>query len=159
LKEIDATLSGFIRGQAIVCLVLGSYYSISLTIVGLKYGAVIGIIAGVLTFIPYVGTSFGWISSLILAFAQFDNNLPHILMVVGVFIFGHFLETYVLTPRFVGNRVGLHPVWILFALITGAKLLGFTGVLIAVPVAAVIGVLTRFAIRQYKASAVYKDTL
>jgi len=159
LNEIDNTLSGFIRGQALVCLALGLLYSIGLSAVGLKYGAAIGITAGVLSFIPYVGTAFGWITSLILAFIQFDNDWTHIGMVLGVFLLGHVMEAYVLTPRLVGKRVGLHPVWVLFALITGAKLMGFTGVLIAVPAAAVIGVLTRFALRQYKASAVYKDTL
>jgi predicted PurR-regulated permease PerM len=159
LREIDTTLSGFLRGQAIVCLILGCYYSLGLTLAGLKYGAVIGIVAGVLTFIPYVGTSFGWISSLFLAMAQFDNNWSRIIPVIGVFFVGHILETYVLTPRFVGHRVNLHPVWILFALLAGASLMGFTGVLLAVPVAAVLGVLIRFAVRQYRASPIYKDIL
>lgn len=159
LEEIDSTLSGFIRGQAIVCLILGCYYSLGLTIVGLKYGAAIGITSGVLTFIPYVGTGFGWISSLFLAFAQFNNDWARIAPVLGVFLIGHFMETYVLTPRFVGHRVNLHPVWILFALLAGAHLMGFTGVLLAVPVAAVTGVLVRFGVRQYHASAVYKDIL
>lgn len=159
LSEIDSTLSGFLRGQAIVCLILGCYYSLGLTLAGLKYGAVIGIVAGVLTFIPYVGTGFGWISSLFLGMAQFDNDWTRIAPIIGVFIVGHILETYVLTPRFVGHRVNLHPVWILFALLAGAHLMGFTGVLLAVPVAAVSGVLIRFGIRQYRSSAVYKDTL
>ena len=159
MDEIDNTLSGFIRGQAIVCAVLGTIYSVGLTIAGLKYGAAIGIAAGILTFIPYVGTTFGWVTSLGLAIAQFNDDWSRIGMVLGVFLFGHIMETYILTPRLVGKRVGLHPIWILFALIAGAKLLGFTGVLIAVPVAAVLGVLIRFAIRQYKASPVYKDTL
>ncbi|HEU0118257.1 MAG TPA: AI-2E family transporter [Alphaproteobacteria bacterium] len=159
LDEIDQTLSGFIRGQALVCVALGAWYSIGLTLVGLQYGAAIGICAGVLTFIPYVGTSMGWITSLLVALSQYNDDWTHIGMVVGVFLVGHVLESYVLTPRLVGHRVGLHPVWILFALIAGAKLMGFTGVLIAVPVAAVLGVLTRFAIRQYKASPVYKDQL
>ena len=159
LKEVDATLSGFIRGQALVCIALGLVYSIGLSVVGLKYGAAIGITSGVLSFIPYVGTAFGWVTSLILALIQFDGNWPHIAMVVGVFVVGHALEAYVLTPRLVGHRVGLHPVWILFALIAGVKLMGFTGILIAVPCAAVLGVLTRFAIRQYKASSIYKESL
>lgn len=159
LNEIDNTLSGFLRGQAIVCLILGCYYSLGLTIVGLKYGAVIGITAGILTFIPYVGTSFGWISSVLLAMAQYENDWAHIAPVIGVFFFGHIMETYVLTPRFVGHRVNLHPVWILFALLAGAHIMGFTGVLLAVPVAAVLGVLIRFAVRQYRASALYKDIL
>ncbi|MDX2028683.1 MAG: AI-2E family transporter [Alphaproteobacteria bacterium] len=158
LNEIDNTLSGFIRGQALVCLALGLIYSIGLTLVGLDYGAAIGITAGVLSFIPYVGTIFGWVTSVLLAFVQFDD-WTHIGMVAGVFIIGNILESYILTPRLVGSRVGLHPVWILFALLAGAKLMGFTGVLIAVPTAAILGVLTRFAMSQYKSSSFYKDPL
>lgn len=159
LVEIDSTLSGFLRGQAIVCLILGCFYSLGLTFAGLKYGAVIGIVSGILTFIPYVGTGFGWISSLFLAMGQFDGQWSRIIPVIGVFFVGHILETYVLTPRFVGHRVNLHPVWILFALLAGAHLMGFTGVLLAVPVAAVLGVLIRFAVKQYRSSPVYKDLL
>ncbi|MDP9128265.1 MAG: AI-2E family transporter [Pseudomonadota bacterium] len=158
LVEVNNTLSGFIRGQALVCLALGSVYTIGLTAVGLHYSAAIGITAGVLSFIPYVGTIFGWVASLLLASVQFDD-WKHIGLVVLVFLIGHILEGYVLTPRLVGKRVHLHPVWILFALIAGAHLMGFTGVLIAVPTAAVIGVLTRFGLRQYKNSDFYKDPM
>ena len=156
MLEIDSTLSGFIRGQALVCLALSVIYTTGLSIVGLHYGAAIGIISGVLSFIPYVGTFFGWTSSLLLGSVQF-SDWPHFAGIIGVFLFGHIMEAYILTPRLVGHRVGLHPVWILFAIIAGAKLLGFTGVIIAVPTAAVIGVLTRFALRQYKDSTIYKD--
>lgn len=159
MSDIDSTLSGFVRGQALVCLSLGLIYSIGLSVVGLEYGMTIGIISGVFSFIPYVGTIFGWITSVILALVQFDNDWLHIGMVIGVYYFGHVLEAYVLTPKLVGHRVGLHPVWVLFALVTGVKLMGFVGVLIAVPTAAVIGVLTRFAFREYKKSALYKDPL
>jgi predicted PurR-regulated permease PerM len=158
LGEIDSTLSGFIRGQALVCLSLGLIYSIGLTATGLQYGLAVGVTAGVLSFIPYVGTAFGWGSSVILALVQFDD-WPHILSVIGVFVVGHFLEAYVLTPKLVGHRVGLHPVWILFALITGVKLMGFLGILIAVPTAAVLGVLIRFLVRQYRSSSMYRDAL
>jgi len=156
MAAIDETLSGFMRGQAIVCLILGFIYSTGLALNGLKYGFTVGIIAGVLTIIPYVGTVFGWATSLILACVQFDGDLLRISMVVAVFVVGHFFEAYVLTPRLVGHRVGLHPIWILFALIAGVKLMGFIGVLIAVPTAAVIGVLVRFAVRQYQDSTLYK---
>jgi predicted PurR-regulated permease PerM len=156
MGAVDDTLSGFVRGQAIVCLILGAIYSIGLALCGLKYGATVGIIAGVLTIIPYVGTAFGVLTSLLLAVVQFDNDWLHIGMVMGVFLIGHFFEAYILTPRFVGHRVGLHPVWILFALIAGLKLMGFLGVLIAVPTAAVFGVLIRFGAREYKKSALYK---
>jgi len=158
LAEIDSTLSGFIRGQALVCLSLGFIYSLGLTLTGLQYGAAIGVTAGVLSFIPYVGTVFGWGTSLILALVQFDD-WHHIALVIGVFAGGHFLEAYVLTPKLVGHRVGLHPVWILFALITGVKLMGFLGILIAVPTAAVLGVLIRFLVKQYRASPMYQDVL
>lgn len=156
MAEIDRTLSGFVRGQAIVCLILGLIYSTGLALNGLQYGATVGIIAGVLTIIPYVGTVFGWITSVILACVQFEGDWLRIGLVIAVFAIGHFFEGYILTPRFVGNRVGLHPVWVLFALIAGLKLMGFMGVLIAVPTAAVIGVLVRFGAREYKASSLYK---
>jgi predicted PurR-regulated permease PerM len=155
LAEIDTTLSGFVRGQALVCLALGTIYTVGLSIVGLHYGAAIGVAAGILSFIPYVGTIFGWVSSVLLATAQF-GDWRHVSAVIAVFVIGHALEAYVLTPRLVGHRVGLHPVWILFALIAGVKLMGFTGVLIAVPSAAVIGVLVRFGIQLYKSSILYK---
>jgi predicted PurR-regulated permease PerM len=156
MTAVDETLSGFMRGQAIVCLVLGVVYSTGLALNGLRYGVTVGIIAGVLTIIPYVGTVFGWATSLILACVQFDGDWLRIGCVVAVFAVGHFFEAYILTPRFVGHRVGLHPVWILFALIAGVKLMGFVGVLIAVPTAAVIGVLVRFAVSQYKRSTLYQ---
>jgi len=154
ISEINRTLSGFLRGQSLVCLSLAGIYGVGLTLVGLQYGATIGIIAGVLSFIPYVGSGFGLIVSMILAFIQFDN-WTSIGLVFAVFIFGQILEGYVLTPKLVGDRVGLHPVWILFALFAGGSLLGFAGILIAVPVAAVIGVLIRIAIGKYKESSFY----
>jgi len=158
LDEINRTLSGFLRGQALVCLCLGLIYGIGLTLVGLHYGATIGIIAGVLSFIPYVGSSFGLIVSMLLAFVQFEAA-SDILMVFGVFLTGQALEGYVLTPKLVGDRVGLHPVWILFALFAGGSLFGFLGILIAVPAAAIIGVLVRLGIGHYKDSAYYKKAV
>ncbi|HNQ66554.1 MAG TPA: AI-2E family transporter [Smithella sp.] len=156
LTEIDQTLSGFLRGQAIVCVILGFYYSVGLALSGLQYGATVGIIAGVLTIVPYVGTISGWIISAILACVQFSGDWLHIGVVMAVFIVGNFVETYVLSPRLVGSRVKLHTVWVLFALMAGGELLGFTGVLIAVPCAAVLGVLVRFGAKLYKSSAVYR---
>ena len=156
LTQIDLTLSGFIRGQALVCVALGLIYSIGLTAIGLQSGIAIGVVSGVLSFIPFVGTAFGWISGMVMASVQFDD-WTHIILVIAVFAFGHVMESYVLAPRLVGSRVGLHPVWVLFALIAGAKLAGFLGVLIAVPVAAVIGVLVRFFYGEYRRSAIYTD--
>jgi predicted PurR-regulated permease PerM len=154
LQDIDRALSGFVRGQALVCLSLGLIYSIGLSLTGLKYGITIGIIAGVLSFIPYVGSGFMLVTSMLLAFVQFDSRME-IARVFLVYIVGQALEGYVLTPKLVGDRVGLHPVWIIFALFAGGSLLGFVGVLIAVPVAAIIGVLVRLALRLYRMSPVY----
>ena len=156
LTEIDQTLSGFLRGQAIVCVILGLYYGVSLALSGLQYGATVGIIAGVLTIIPYVGTIFGWVTSIILAFAQFGGDWMQIGIIIAIFFVGNIIETYVLSPRLVGSRVKLHTVWVLFALIAGAEIMGFTGVLIAVPCAAVLGVLVRFGARLYKTSPMYR---
>ncbi|MCL2468653.1 MAG: AI-2E family transporter [Alphaproteobacteria bacterium] len=154
-REINTTLSGFLRGQALVCLSLGLFFSISLTLVGLKYGVIVGILSGAVAFIPYVGTIFCLVVSMTLAFIQFDTWGP-ILATFLVVLIGQTLESYVLTPRLVGGRVGLHPVWVLFAVFAGGALLGFVGILIAVPVAAVLGVLIRLAVRHYRASPLYR---
>lgn len=156
VREIDDRLSGFVRGQASVCLVLGTWYAVGLTIVGLDFGVLVGVGAGLISFVPYLGTALGLIAGLGLAIAQFDSWLP-IGLVAAVFATGQILEGYVLTPRLVGERVGLHPVWVLFALMAGGALLGFTGVLLAVPAAAVIGVLVRFAIGRYLQSPLYRS--
>lgn len=157
-QEIDTILSGFIRGQALVCMTMAAYYSIALSLTGLPYSFAIGILTGILTFIPMVGTLFGWIMGLSLAAIQFDGWQP-VAMTAGVFLAGNVLENYFVTPKLVGDRIGLHPLWIMFALFVGGSWLGFSGVLIAMPAAAVIGVVTRFLIRQYKNSPVYRDSL
>lgn len=156
LRDIDRALSGFVRGQALVCLSLGLIYSMGLYLVGLKYGITIGIIAGILSFVPYVGSGFMLVASMLLAFVQFDQTMD-IVRVFLVYLTGQILEGYVLTPKLVGDRVGLHPVWIIFAIFAGGSLLGFLGVLIAVPVAAITGVLVRLALRIYRQSHVYQD--
>ena len=154
-RDINSTLSGFLRGQALVCLSLGLFFSIGLTLVGLKYGIIVGIISGVLAFIPYVGTLFCFAASMILAFVQFDTWQPMAATFMVVLV-GQTLESYVLTPKLVGDRIGLHPVWVLFALFAGGALMGFVGILIAVPVAAVLGVLIRLGVRHYRASPLYR---
>lgn len=156
LNAIDQTLAGFVRGQALVCISLGVYYATGLTLVGLEFGAAVGLTTGLLSFIPYVGSTFGLLMSLILGAGQF-GDWPHLVGILAVFGCGQILEGYFLTPKLVGDRVGLHPVWIIFGLFAGASLLGFLGMLIAVPVAAVIGVLLRFGLQQYQASAYYRD--
>ncbi len=153
-KEIDRTLAGFIRGQLSVCVILGSFYAIGLYFCGLDLGLMVGFLAGVISFIPYIGSISGFVISVCLAIAQFDTFGPFI-AVVAVFLVGQFLEGNFLTPKLVGDSVGLHPVWIMFALLAGGVLLGFLGLMIAVPVAAVIGVLIRYAIKKYKKSELY----
>ena len=154
-REIDCILASFIRGQVMVCVLLGTFYAVGLYLVGLDLGVLVGFGAGLISFIPYVGSISGFVVSLCIAFAQFDNMMP-ILQVIGVFMVGQFLEGNFLTPKLVGDSVGLHPVWIMFALLAGGVLLGFLGLMIAVPVAAIIGVIVRHAIGNYKISSLYK---
>ena len=154
MREIDRTLAGFARGQATVCLILAGYYGVGLSLAGLSFGLLIGMAAGMISFIPYVGSVVGGVSSIGLAALTFTENW-RIAMVVGIFLIGQLVEGNVLTPRLVGGRVGLHPIWVIFALLSGAALFGFKGILIAVPVAAVCGVLCRFALRQYLESPLH----
>lgn len=154
-RAVDTTLSGFVRGQATVCVVLGLFYAIALSAAGLDFGLVIGLVSGLLSFIPYVGTLFGFVASTGLALLQFDEWW-RIALVIGIFVFGQAVEGNVLTPKLVGDKVGLHAVWVIFALLAGGSLFGFVGVLLAVPVAAVIGVLTRFALSHYLESPYYR---
>lgn len=154
--EIDRAMAGFIRGQLSVCVLLGTYYSLGLCLVGLDMGLLVGFVAGVISFIPYVGSITGFVVSLLLAFAQF-NSWGGIIAVIAVFVSGQFLEGNFLTPKLVGDSVGLHPVWIMFALLAGGVLLGFLGLMIAVPVAAIIAVLLRHAIANYKKSSLYLE--
>lgn len=153
-REIDTTLAGFARGQALVCLCLAIYYGTGLSTVGLDLGLAVGIATGLLAFIPYVGFICGSVTGVGLACLQF-TDWRSILATAAIFLFGNVLEAYVLTPRLVGSRIRLHPVWIIFALLAGGTLLGFLGVLLAVPVAAAVGVLARFALKRYLASPLY----
>ncbi len=142
LKEIDKALSGYIRGQTHVCLIMGIFYSIGLTLTGLEYGLFIGMATGILLFIPYVGMLFGCVVGLAVAFFQF-GDIFHIGIIASVFVIGQVIEGAFITPNLVGNKIGLHPVWIMFSLLAGGALLGLLGVLIAVPCAAIIAVLVR----------------
>jgi len=154
-REIDAAIAGFVRGQSAVCLILGTFYAIALTLTGLNFGLLIGLLSGVITFIPYVGSMTGLILALGVAVAQFWPDYSSILMVLGIFLVGQFLEGNVLSPKLVGESVGLHPVWLIFALLAFGYLFGFVGLLVAVPLAATIGVLARFALRRYLESSLY----
>jgi len=151
---IDRTLAGWVRGQFSVCLVLGVFYAVALTVAGLDFGLVIGLLAGLLSFVPFVGAAVGLVGSVGLALVQFDDWL-RIAIVAAIFLIGQVAEGNFLTPRLVGDRVGLHPVWVIFALLAGGALFGFVGVLLAVPVAATVGVLVRFLVQRYLASELY----
>ena len=155
-RESDDTLAAFVRGQALVCLILGTFYAAALAVVGLGFGLVVGAIAGVLTFIPYVGALVGGLLAIGLALYQFWGDWVWVIAVWAIFQSGQFVEGNFLTPKLVGERVGVHPVWLLFALAAFGALFGFLGVLVAVPVAAVIGVLVRFGLGKYKESRLYQ---
>jgi predicted PurR-regulated permease PerM len=157
-REIDAVLAGFVRGQVSVCLTLGTFYAVALMAAGLQFGLVVGAIAGAITFIPYVGSIIGGTLAVGLALFQFWGDWVQIGIIAAIFAFGQFIEGNVLTPRLVGKSVGLHPVWLLFALSAFGSVFGFVGMLIAVPVAAAMGVLTRFGVQQYQASLLYRGT-
>jgi predicted PurR-regulated permease PerM len=154
-REIDAAIAGFVRGQTAVCLILGSYYAVALTVSGLNFGLLIGLGSGLITFIPYVGSMTGLILALGVAVAQFWPEYSSILTVLGIFLVGQFLEGNLLAPKLVGESVGLHPVWLIFALLAFGYLFGFVGLLVAVPLAATIGVLVRFALHRYLESSLY----
>ncbi|MGA7486361.1 MAG: AI-2E family transporter [Xanthobacteraceae bacterium] len=154
-REIDAAIGGFMRGQLGVCVVLGCYYAIGLMLAGLDFALLIGLVAGVITFVPYIGSMTGLMIAVSVAIAQFWPDWKRIAIVVAVFLTGQFVEGNVVTPKFVGERVGLHPVWLIFAMFAFGYLFGFVGLLVAVPLAAAIAVLLRFGFRQYFASSFY----
>ena len=154
VKLVDETLSGFVRGQGMVCLGLGAFYAVALSIVGLEFAVIVGLGTGLISFVPYFGMLIGLCASVGLAFAQFDTWQP-IAIVAAIFVIGQIVEGNFVTPKLVGDRVGLHPVWMIFALLAGGALFGFLGVLLAVPAAATIGVLVRFLVLRYTGSRLY----
>ena len=155
-RQINSVLNAFIRGQGLVCLILGVFYSVALMAVGLQFGLIVGAIAGLLTFIPYVGALVGGVLSVGLAIFQFWGDWVWVVAVWAIFQAGQFVEGNILTPNLVGSSVGLHPVWLLFALSAFGALFGFVGLLVAVPVAAAIGVIVRWGLENYKAGLLYK---
>jgi predicted PurR-regulated permease PerM len=155
LSDIDKSLSGFIRGQLSVCFLLGLFYAIGLSVIGLQYGFFIGVASGILSIIPFVGSLFGLVASVGMAFYQF-GGWEYPLIAFIIFATGQLIEGNYLTPKLVGESVGLHPIWVIFVLMAGGALLGLLGMIIAVPVAAIIAVLLRHAISQYKQSTYYK---
>ncbi|THH35788.1 AI-2E family transporter [Aliishimia ponticola] len=154
--DIDKTLASFVRGMGTVCLILGTYYAVALMAVGLQFGLVVGFVAGLVTFIPYLGAMIGGALALGLALFQFWGDWVSIGLVAAIFFAGQFIEGNLLTPKLVGDSVGLHPVWLLLALSVFGMLFGFIGMLVAVPLAAALGVLARFSVEQYKDSRLYR---
>jgi predicted PurR-regulated permease PerM len=155
-RDVDKVLAGFVRGQLSVCGILGVFYAVALMSVGLTYGLVVGLLAGLISFIPYVGSIIGGLLSIGLAFFQFWDTPVWIAVVAGIFVIGQMVEGNFLTPKLVGGSVGLHPVWLMAALSVFGTFLGFTGMLVAVPVAASLGVFFRFGIRQYLGGRLYQ---
>jgi predicted PurR-regulated permease PerM len=154
--DINSATAGFVRGQGTLCLILGLMYAIGLTLTGLNFGILIGLFAGLISFIPYVGSLVGLVLSVGLAFVQFWPDWIMVAAVACVFFVGQFIEGNILQPKLVGKSVGLHPVWLMFALFAFGALFGFVGLLIAVPAAAAVAVLVRFAIARYLESPIYK---
>ena len=154
-REMDAAIAGFVRGQGSLCLILGLFYGSSLSLAGLNFGLLIGLFAGMISFIPYVGSMVGLGLSLGVALFQFWPDYLMPLVVLGIFLIGQFLEGNVLQPKLVGKSIGLHPVWLMFSLFAFGALFGFVGLLVAVPASAAIAVLVRFSIRRYLESDLY----
>jgi predicted PurR-regulated permease PerM len=154
-RQINDAMAGFIRGQGTVCASLAIFYAIALTLVGLNFGLLIGLAAGMLSFIPFVGALIGGIAAIGTGLVQFWPDWTSVLIVFGVFAAGQFIEGNFLSPKLVGNRIGLHPVWLMFALVAFGYLFGFVGLLLAVPLAAAVGVVIRFGLAKYLKSPIY----
>lgn len=156
-RQIDAAMAGFLRGQSLVCLCLGIWYGVGLSLIGLNFGLLIGISAGALSFIPYVGSLTALVLSSAVAIVQDWPDWRLLAMSLGVFLIGQFLEGNILSPKLVGESVGVHPVWLIFALLAFGSLFGFTGLITAVPFAAAAGVILRFAVKRYRESNLYTE--
>jgi predicted PurR-regulated permease PerM len=155
-RDIDSAIAAFIRGQGLVSLTMAAFYSIGLVSIGLNFGFLIGLVAGLLGFIPFVGALIGFTLSLGVALVQFWPDWIWILATLSIFLLGQFLESNVLQPRLIGKNVGLHPVWVMFALFAFGLLFGFVGIMIAIPAAAAVGVLVRYGTKRYLASPIYR---
>jgi predicted PurR-regulated permease PerM len=156
IRQIDEKISGFVRGQIMICGALGLLYAIALSIAGLNYGFVIGLGTGILSIIPYVGSTLGLATSLVVSYLQSGGDWSFVGIIAVIFFVGQFIEGNFITPKLMGDSVGLHPLWIIFALMAGGSLLGLLGMFLAIPIAAIIGVLLAFAFSQYKASSFYR---
>ena len=151
-REIHETVAGFVRGQIVICLILGVFYAMALKVVGLNHAILIGVTAGLVSFVPYLGAGSGFVVAMCVAMAQFWPDWMPLVIVGGIFFLGETLADYVLSPRIIGTRVKLNPVWLMFALFAFGYLFGFVGLLIAIPLAASLGVVLRFAMRQLLSS-------
>jgi predicted PurR-regulated permease PerM len=155
LRDIDSSMAGVIRGQGGVLLIDAAFYAVALSLVGLNFGLAVGLIAGLLSFIPYVGFGVGFALSMGIATVQFWPNWWMIALVFAIFMGWQFIEGNVLYPKLVGGSININPVWLMFALLAFGALFGFVGLLLAVPLAAIGGVLVRYGIRKYKGSSLY----
>jgi predicted PurR-regulated permease PerM len=154
-REMDHAVYGYVWGQSLLCLILGSFYAAGLTLIGLNFGALIGMVAGLISFIPYVGSLTGLVLSVGVALVQFLPDWTLVIVTFAIFAIGQFIEGNILSPKLVGASAGVHPVWVMFALVAFGSLFGFIGLLLAVPLAAIIAVLVRFGFTQYRESTIY----
>jgi predicted PurR-regulated permease PerM len=154
-REIDAAVSAVVRGQLAVCAILGLFYAVALALTGLHFGLLIGIISGLISFIPFIGSMTGLVLAVGVAVAQFFPQWSWIIVVLGIFLVGQFIEGYVLQPMLIGQTVGIHPVWLMFAILAFGYVFGFVGLLLAVPLAATVSVMARFVLGRYRESAFY----
>jgi len=157
VRKIDDTIAAFIHGQLNACFVMGLVYAVSLTIIGLNFGFIIGFVTGLLIFIPFVGFLVGIGVGLLVAYFQYAGNPQAVMFVAAVFLIIHVVESNLITPKIVGGKIGIHPAWLIFGMLAGGSLLGVVGVILSVPLTAIIGVLVRFAIEQYSVSGYYNS--
>jgi predicted PurR-regulated permease PerM len=154
-NQMNDAIAGFVRGQGTICLILAIFYGTSLSLAGLNFGLLIGLMSGLISFVPYLGSLLGFVLSVGIALVQFWPDYPWVILIAGIFFFGQFLDGYILQPKLIGEKVGLHPVWLMFALLAFGALFGFVGLLVAVPASASIAVLVRYAISRYLESDLY----
>ncbi|MFN7095133.1 MAG: AI-2E family transporter, partial [Burkholderiales bacterium] len=155
--KINSTLSGYLRGQVQVCLVMAAFYSVGLSLIGVEFGLAIGLVTGLFCFLPFITYFIGLVSALSISYLQF-NDVWHPISVLVLYMIGLFIENYIIAPRLVGDKIGLPPVWMIFAVFVGASIAGITGVIIATPVAAILGVLMRFGLQKYLHSSFYQTS-
>lgn len=157
VKKIDDTIAAFIHGQLNACIIMGFVYAVTLTLIGLNFGLIIGFITGLLIFIPFVGFIIGAGTGILVAYFQYPSEPQQVIFVAGTFLIIHLVESNLITPRIVGGKIGIHPAWLIFGMLAGGSLLGMVGVILSVPMTAIIGVLVRFAIEQYSISGFYNS--